>query len=50
VRDVAAVLIRPDAYVFGAAHQPAGAAGLVHALRQALSGHAADASQLGRAA
>src|SRR5206468_9881159 len=40
--DVAAVLIRPDAYVFGAAHQPAGAAGLVHALRQALRDRAAD--------
>jgi hypothetical protein len=39
--DVAAVLIRPDAYVFGAAHQPAAAAGLVHALRQALSDRAA---------
>ena len=48
--DVAAVLIRPDAYVFGGARQPAGAAELVHALRQALSGRATGASELGRAA
>jgi hypothetical protein len=34
---VAAVLIRPDGYAFGAARQPAGAAGLVNALRQAVS-------------
>jgi hypothetical protein len=47
---VAAVLIRPDAYVFGAAHRPARAAALVHELRHALGGRAAGASELGRAA
>ena len=47
--DMAAVLIRPDAYVFAAARQPADAAQIV-ALRRALSGRVTGASQLGRAA
>jgi 2-polyprenyl-6-methoxyphenol hydroxylase-like FAD-dependent oxidoreductase len=47
---VAAVLSRPDAYVFGSAPEPAGAAELVDALRDALEGATTDASELGRAA
>jgi hypothetical protein len=47
---VGAVLSRPDAYVFGSAPEPAGAAELVDALRDELEGATTDASALGRAA
>jgi 2-polyprenyl-6-methoxyphenol hydroxylase-like FAD-dependent oxidoreductase len=47
---VGAVLIRPDGYVFGGASEPAGAAGLVRALRRAVTPPSAGASALGRAA
>jgi 2-polyprenyl-6-methoxyphenol hydroxylase-like FAD-dependent oxidoreductase len=49
-RGVGAVLSRPDAYVFGSAPEPAGAAELVDALRDELEGATTDASALGRAA
>ena len=45
-----AALIRPDGYVFGSVAEPAGAARLVRALRQAITGRPSDASELGRAA
>ncbi len=45
-----AALIRPDGYVFGSVAEPAGAARLVRALRQAVKGRPSDASELGRAA
>jgi 2-polyprenyl-6-methoxyphenol hydroxylase-like FAD-dependent oxidoreductase len=46
VNGAGAVLVRPDAYVFGSAAEPAGAAGLVDALRQAIEGPGADASEV----
>lgn len=46
----AAVLSRPDAYVFGSAPEPAGAAELVRALRRAINRPATDAPPIARAA
>jgi 2-polyprenyl-6-methoxyphenol hydroxylase-like FAD-dependent oxidoreductase len=45
-----AALIRPDGYVFGSVAEPAGAARLVRALRQAIRARPSDAPELGRAA
>jgi 2-polyprenyl-6-methoxyphenol hydroxylase-like FAD-dependent oxidoreductase len=49
-RGVAAVLSRPDAYVFGSAREAAGVAELVDALRDALEGATTDGAERGRAA
>jgi 2-polyprenyl-6-methoxyphenol hydroxylase-like FAD-dependent oxidoreductase len=47
---VAAVLSRPDAYVFGSAPEPAEAAELVRALRDAIGGGASGAPSIAEAA
>jgi hypothetical protein len=44
------VLSRPDAYVFGSAPDPAGAADLIRALREAIDGPAAGAPPIAEAA